>query len=264
MSGRVDGKTALVTGAGIGLGRAFADRLAAEGARVAVTDIDEAAARETAAAINEGNPGAAIAIRHDVTDAGQWQAALAATHTAFGGLHILVNNAGISAGGDIESTDYETFKKLQTVDLDSVFLGCQAAIPLMRDSGGGSIINISSVVGIMGNPHTVSYGTAKAGVRYLTKSVALDCARKGYKIRCNSVHPTFAKTPLLQRFADAKGSSLEEAHETLASLIPLGEILEPEDVANVVLFLASDESRMMTGSELVIDGGLSAGYVPPV
>ena len=133
----------------------------------------------------------------------------------------------------------------------------------MRDSGGGSIINISSTVGILGNPLTLGYGTAKAAVCSMTKSIALHCARHKYNIRCNSVHPTFIKTPLLQRFTDAVGNE-EEAYQTLADLVPLGEILETEDVTYGIVYLASDESRMMTGSEFVIDGGLTCGYMPPI
>jgi len=176
---------------------------------------------------------------------------------------VLVNNAGISIGGDIESTDFAEWKKLQEIDVDSVFWGCKLALPYMRDSGGGSIINISSTVGILGNPLTLGYGTAKAAVRSMTKSIALHCARHKYNIRCNSVHPTFIKTPLLDRFTEAVGDE-EEAYKTLAELIPLGEILEPRDATYGIIYLASDESRLMTGSEFVIDGGLTCGYMPPV
>ncbi len=260
MAGRVDKKIALVTGAGSGLGRATALLLAREGASVMVTDVNQETARETAAEIEGERSGAALALGHDVTDEAAWQAAMAETEARFGGLHILVNNAGVSVGGDIEKTDLATFRRIQEVDLNSVFLGCQKAIPLLRATGGGSIINISSTVGIMGNPHTVSYGTAKAGVRHLTKSVALHCARKGYHIRCNSVHPTFIRTPLLDRFTEAFGDK-EKALESLAATIPLGRIAEPEDVTYGILYLASDESKMVTGTELVIDGGLCAGYI---
>ncbi len=262
MAGRVDEKIALVTGAGSGLGKATAELLADEGATVMVTDLDPATASETAAGIEGDHPGRAFALGHDVTSEEDWQAAMAATEDRFGALHILVNNAGISVGGNIEGTDIETFRRLQDVDLNSVFLGCQKAIPLLRAAGGGSIVNISSTVGIMGNPHTVSYGTAKAGVRHLTKSVALHCARKGYEIRCNSVHPTFVRTPLLDRFTEAFGDR-EKALESLAKTIPMGRIAEVDDVTYGILYLASDESKLVTGTELVIDGGLCAGYIPP-
>ena len=264
MSGRVAAKIALVTGAGSGIGRAAALHLAGEGARVAATDLDAATAAETAAMINDERPGAAISAGHDVTVEADWRAAVAACAGAFGGLNVLVNNAGISVGGDIESTDLATFKHLQSTDLDSVFLGCKLALDAMKASGPGSIINISSIVGIMGNPLTLAYGTAKAGVRYLSKSVALHCARQGYEVRCNSIHPTFVKTPLLKRFAEASGGDEQKAFDTLASLVPMKRILEAGDVTYAIVYLASDEAKMITGAELVIDGGLSAGYMPPI
>ena len=264
MAGRVEGKTALITGGGSGLGRASATHLAREGANVVVSDLDGDTAQETANAINNERQGAAVSCRHDATSEDDWNLALKLCHEHFGALHILLNNAGISIGGDIESTDFDTWKKLQEVDVDSVFWGCKLALPYLRDAGGGSIINISSTVGIMGNPLTLGYGTAKAAVRSMTKSIALHCAREKYNIRCNSLHPTFIKTPLLKRFADAVGGDEEKAYDTLRSLIPLGDILDPIDVTHAVIYLASDESRMMTGSEFVIDGGLTCGYMPPI
>jgi len=171
MTGRLEGKTALVTGAGSGLGRATALHLAREGARVAATDLDPATAAETAGLINAEFPGAAISAEHDATNEDHWMTALDAINAAFGGLDILVNNAGISIGGDIESTEFAEWKKLQEIDVDSVFLGCKLALPLLKKNGGGSIINISSTVAIYGNPLTLAYGTAKAAVRHMTKSV---------------------------------------------------------------------------------------------
>ena len=175
--GRVDGKVALVTGGGSGLGRAISELLAREGARVAVTDIDEAAARETAGSINGSTPGAAIALNHDVTEAAAWSAALEATVAEFGGLHILVNNAGIAEGGSIEDTDLETWRRVHAIDLDGVFLGCKLALPHIHASGGGSIVNISSIAGIVAGHNMAAYNSAKAAVRHLTKSVALHCAK---------------------------------------------------------------------------------------
>ena len=264
MSGRVDGKIALITGAGSGLGRASALHLAREGANVLATDLNQETAAETARMSNGERQGAAISAAHDATNEDHWKAALELVKDHFGGLNVLLNNAGISIGGDIESTDFKTWKKLQEIDVDSVFWGCKLAIPYLRDSGGGSIINISSTVGILGNPLTLAYGTAKAAVRSMTKSIALHCAKEKYNIRCNSVHPTFIKTPLLQRFTDAVGGDQEKAYATLAELVPLGDILETEDVTYGIIYLASDESRMMTGAEFVIDGGLTCGYLPPV
>ncbi|MGY9003547.1 MAG: SDR family oxidoreductase [Rhodospirillales bacterium] len=261
--GRVAGKIALVTGAGSGLGRASAIHLAREGATVIASDLDSETAAETAMQINSERQGAAISAKHDATNEEDWKTVLETTQSKFRGLDVLLNNAGISIGGDIESTEFSEWKKLQEIDVDSVFWGCKLALPYMRDSGGGSIINISSTVGILGNPLTFGYGAAKAAVRSMSKSIALHCARHKYNIRCNSVHPTFIKTPLLSRFADAVGNE-EEAYQTLANLIPLGEILNTEDVTYGIIYLASDESRMMTGSEFVIDGGLTCGYMPPI
>ena len=261
--GRVEGKVALITGAGSGLGRASAIHLAEEGAYVIATDLNEVTATETANLINEIDPATAISAKHDATSQKDWKKVLKLAQLTFGGLNILVNNAGISIGGDIESTEFTDWKKLQEVDVDSVFWGCKLAIPHMKDSGVGSIINISSTVGILGNPLTLGYGSAKAAVCSMSKSIALHCARHKYNIRCNSIHPTFIKTPLLNRFIETVGSE-KETYKTLAGLIPLGEILETRDVTYGIIYLASDEARMITGSELVIDGGLTCGYMPPI
>ncbi len=254
--GRVDGKVALVTGGGSGLGRAISEMLAREGARVAVTDIDEAAAQDIASSINAETPGAAIALAHDVTEAAAWSAALERTVAEFGGLHILVNNAGIAEGGSIEDTDFETWRRVHAVDLDGVFLGCKLALPHIHASGGGSIVNISSIAGIVAGHNMAAYNSAKAAVRHLTKSVALHCAKQGYGIRCNSVHPAFVRTPILDPLVERFG--VEEAYAKLGRQIPLGRIGEPEEIAYGVLYLASDESSFMTGAELVLDGGISA------
>ena len=254
--GRLDGKIALVTGAGSGLGYAISVLLAREGAHVAVTDIDPDAAAATAQAINAARPGAAMAARHDVTDEADWQAVLAKSVAKFGGLNILVNNAGISAGSNVEDTDFETWKRVHAVDLDGVFLGCKHAIRHIHAAGGGAIVNISSISGIIAGHNTASYSSAKAGVRLLSKSVALHCAKRGYDIRCNSVHPAYIKTPILDPLVRRLGA--EEAYAKLGRQIPLGRIGEPDDVAYGVLYLASDESRFVTGIELIIDGGISA------
>ena len=263
MVGRLNGKVALVTGAGSGLGRASAIHLAQEGAKVLATDIDRDSALKTSQMINSEFKGSSLSGIHDVTSEEDWCEILKNVTVKFGSLNILVNNAGISIGGDIESTNYEDWKKLQKIDVDSVFLGCKLAIPLLKKSGGGSIINISSTVGIMGNPLTLGYGAAKAAVCSMSKSIALHCARHKYNIRCNSVHPTFIDTPLLDRFSEGAGGK-EEALQTLSRLIPLGRILETKDVTHGIVYLASDESSMMTGSEFVIDGGLTCGYMPPI
>ncbi len=254
--GRVAGKIALVTGGGSGLGRAISELLAREGARVAVTDIDEAAAQDIASSINGSTPRAAIALAHDVTEAAAWSAALERTLAEFGGLHILVNNAGIAEGGSIEDTDLDTWRRVHAVDLDGVFLGCKLALPHMQASSGGSIVNISSIAGIVAGHNMAAYNSAKSAVRHLTKSVALHCAKQGYGIRCNSVHPAFVRTPILDPLVERFGE--EEAYAKLGRQTPLGRIGEPAEVAYGVLYLASDESSFMTGAELVLDGGLSA------
>jgi NAD(P)-dependent dehydrogenase (short-subunit alcohol dehydrogenase family) len=263
MVGRLKGKVGLVTGAGSGLGRAAAIHMAQEGAKVLATDIDHDSALETSQMINSEFKGACLSKIHDVTKEEDWCEVLKDVIIKFGSLNVLVNNAGISIGGDIESTNYADWKKLQEIDVDSVFLGCKLAIPLLKNSEGSSIINISSTVGIMGNPLTLGYGAAKAAVCSMSKSIALHCARHKYNIRCNSVHPTFIDTPLLDRFSEDAGGK-KEALQTLSGLIPLGRILETKDVTHGIIYLASDESSMMTGSEFVIDGGLTSGYMPPI
>lgn len=250
--GRVAGKVALVTGAASGLGSAIALKLAGQGARLVVSDIDQAGVQEIASEIG----GDAIALAHDVTDAGQWRSVLDRVEADCGVLDILVNNAGIGTAGNIEETTLEDWRRVHAVDLDSVFLGCKLALPLMRRSGAGSIINISSIAGIVADRNMAAYNSAKAAVRHLTKSVALHCARSGEGVRCNSLHPAFIDTPILDDIAPDM-----PRHELLAKLgrqIPLGHVGQPDDVANAVLFLASDESTFITGSEIKIDGGISA------
>lgn len=255
-SGRVAGKVALVTGAASGLGRAIALMLAREGARLVVSDINLPGVQAVAAEIGAGDAVAPIAVAHDVTDAGQWQSVLDQIEADCGVLDILVNNAGIGTLGNVEETTFEDWRRVHSVDLDSVFLGCKLALPLMRASGAGSIINISSIAGIVADRNMAGYNSAKAAVMHLTKSVALHCARSGEGVRCNSVHPAFIDTPILDPMA--KDMPRDELLAKLGRQIPLGHVGRPEDVANVVLFLASDESTFITGTEIRIDGGLSA------
>lgn len=254
--GRVAGKNALVTGAAQGLGAAIAAMLARHGARVAVTDINHAGAQDVAAAINaECGAGTASAHALDVTDEAAWSAAVTEAATAMDGLSVLVNNAGVAPLGTVESTPTEEWHRTLAINLDSVFFGMRAALPVMRDNAPGSIVNISSIAGLIASPVFASYNTSKAGVWMLTKSTALHCAREGIDVRCNSVHPTFVRTPLL----DAIGAGTPQEREArLARQIPLGRIAEPDDVAYAVLYLASDESRMVTGAEFKLDGGISA------
>lgn len=255
--GRVTGKKAVVTGGAQGLGEAISHMLAREGAKVTVTDINGAGAEETAAAINaEFGDGTAFAYQHDVTDEARWQEVLQAGHEAMGGLNVLVNNAGIGTIGSVETETYEAFRKVQAVDVDSIFLGCKYAMPLMRDHGLGSIVNISSIAGIIASHNYVSYNAAKAAVRHMSKSIALHGAKTGGKIRCNSVHPTFINTPILDGVKEMFGE--EEGLAKLARQVPLGKVGDPDDIAYAVLYLASDESKFVTGAELKVDGGISA------
>lgn len=255
--GRVSGKMAFITGGAQGLGEATARMLAKEGAKVTVTDINGAGAESVAASINtEFGAGTAFAFQHDVTDGARWQEVLQAAHDAMGGLNVLVNNAGIGSLGSVEDESYEMFRKVQEVDVDSIFLGCKYAIPLMRAHGLGSIINISSIAGIIASGNYVAYNTAKAAVRHLSKSIALHCAKTGGQIRCNSVHPVFINTPILDRTKEMFGE--QKALEKLGRQIPLGKVGEPDDIAYAVLYLASDESKLVTGAELKVDGGISA------
>ena len=255
--GRVDGKMALVTGGAQGLGEATAKMLAREGAKVTISDINGAGAEAVATEINATHgEGTAFAFQHDVTDGARWQEVLQAAHDAMGGLNVLINNAGIGSMASVEDESYETFRKVQAVDVDSIFLGCKYAIPLMRAHGMGSIVNISSIAGIVASGNYISYNTAKAAVRHMSKSIALHCAKTGGQIRCNSVHPVFINTPILDGVKQMFGE--EEGLAKLARQIPLGRVGEPDDIAYAVLYLASDESKLVTGIELKVDGGISA------
>ncbi|MCK9541438.1 MAG: SDR family oxidoreductase [Novosphingobium sp.] len=256
MTGRVQGKKALVTGAAQGLGAAIAAMLAREGATVVLADINRDGADAAAAAINETlGEGRASALTLDVSDAGAWSAAIDEAARAMGGLSVLVNNAGIAPVGNVESIDPAVWDRTMAINVDSVFHGCRAALPVMRECGPGSIVNISSIAGLIASHAFVAYNASKAAVWMLTKSIALHCAREGYDIRCNSVHPTFVRTPLLRELA--RGTD-EEREAKLARQVPIGRIAEPDDVAFAVLYLASDESRMMTAAEIKLDGGISA------
>lgn len=256
MVSRVIGKIALVTGAAQGIGAATASMLADEGALVLLTDINADGATEQARLINQRHPEHAIAQRHDVTSPDDWHDAVRLAEQRFGGLNILVNNAGIGALASVEDETLENWRHVHAVDLDSVFLGCKLALPLMRASGGGSIINVSSISGVIAGHNLAAYNSAKAAVRHLSKSVALHCARQRNNVRCNSVHPVFIDTPILDGMA--RGVDRDAALTKLARQIPLGRVGQTTDVAYAVLFLASDESSFITGSEIRIDGGISA------
>ncbi len=254
--GRVDNKIALVTGAAQGLGAETAKILAEEGASVVLTDINADGVRQAAEEINAAGSNIAIAFEQDVSSESGWQQTIEATRDRFGRLDILVNNAGIGSICSVEDETLENWRHVHAVDLDSVFLGCKYGIPLMADSGGGSIVNVSSISGIIAGHNLAAYNSAKAAVRHLSKSVALHCAHERYNIRCNSVHPVFIDTPILDGLV--RGSDRKAALEKLGRQIPLGRVGQPEDVAYAVLYLASDESQFVTGSEIRIDGGISA------
>ena len=259
MTGRCAGKLALITGAAQGLGRAHATRLAEEGARVLCTDINGDGAAETASLINNAfGDGTAFSIRHDVTDPAAWEAAVDAAREQLGGLNVLVNNAGMGVAGNIETCDFADWQRCFSVNVDSIFHGCQKALPLMREHAPGSIVNISSIAGLIASDTMPAYNSSKAAVWMLTKSIALHCAKKNMQIRCNSVHPTFVDTPILD--GTARNHNLDKGvlMDKLARQIPLKFVGEPNDIANAVVYLASDESRFMTGAEMKLDGGISA------
>ncbi len=250
--GRIDGKVALITGGASGLGKATAELFVAEGGRVVIADINAAAGQSLAESLGDD----AAFVHLDVTDEASWIAAVSAVKEAFGNLHILVQSAGIALTASVVDTSLEDWRRVHAIDLDGVFLGCKHAIPVIADSGGGSIVNISSIAGVIAGHNMAAYNSAKAGVRHLSKSVALHCARKGLNIRCNSVHPTFIDTPILDEHRDRFGA--DEALSKLGRQIPMGRVGKPLEVAYGILYLASDESSYTTGSELFVDGGIAA------
>jgi len=257
--GRVEGKAALITGAAGGLGAAMAWMLAREGAKVALTDVNLDGVQLLAEAINGEVPGAAFAYAQDVTDEADWISVIERAVADMGGLSILINNAGI--GGAFvwsEQDTLENWRKVQSVNIESIMLGCKHAMPHLRESGAGSIVNISSVAGLAAAPGMGAYNATKAAVWMYSKTIALEAAKADWNVRCNSVHPVFIKTPILDPFIAMAGGDEGKAHERLARGIPLKRIGEPDDVAYCVLYLASDESKFVTGSEFKIDGGMLA------
>ena len=253
---RVEGKIALVTGAASGIGRAIAVMLAKEGAEVIVADFNEEAGREAVNEITSAG-GRAFFQMLDVTDESEWARASAAVLERCGRLDVLVNNAGVTERGNTEDITLSDWKAVIDVNLNGVFLGTQAAIKVMKDAGGGSIINISSIEGMIGDADLSAYTASKGGVRSYTKSSALLCAREGYKIRINAINPGVIRTALLDAHL-ANFEDPEPEYKRLASKHPIGFLGSSEDVAYGVLYLASDESKFVTGAELVIDGGYTA------
>jgi len=263
--GRVEGKVAVVTGGGTGIGRAAAMRLAEEGAIVTVAEMDEETGREVTAEIG----GQSIFVQHDVREEEKWQNLFDAVAQNHGRPDILVNNAGILAtenNQELALTDMEQWRAVQQVNVEGVFLGCKFGIQAMSTGGGrakggdggGAIINMSSIAGLIATPHLAAYGASKGAVRQLTKSVAIDCARKGLGIRCNSVHPGVIVTNMGNQVMSLGGGDVEANWKARLDLVPMGEPGQAVDVANCILFLASDEARHVTGAELVVDGGMTS------
>jgi NAD(P)-dependent dehydrogenase (short-subunit alcohol dehydrogenase family) len=249
-------KVALVTGGASGLGKAIAIRLAAEGAKVFITDVQVELGRQ--AASEEGLD----FLEQDVGDEKQWAEIVQTVGQRAARLDILVNNAGIvgPSDADPEHTQFSDWRKVLSVNLDGVFLGCRAAIPAMRKAGGGAIVNISSITSEMPTSNIAAYGASKAAVRQLTKSVADYCARQKLNVRCNSVHPGFVQTPAMDasyaEMAEKSGLSVDQIVEAGRARIPLGDYTLAEDIAAAVAFLASDDARHVTGAKLLVDGGI--------
>jgi NAD(P)-dependent dehydrogenase (short-subunit alcohol dehydrogenase family) len=256
-NGRLAGKKAFVTGAAQGLGAAMARKFASEGAKVSLADINVEGAKTVAAEINKAHgEGTAFAFPLDVTKEEQWTYALEEADGAMGGISVLVNNAGISLGGNLEQCSLDDFRKVMAVNVDSVFLGAKHALKYLRQNQPGSIINISSIAGLIANHNGPAYNASKAAVWLLSKNIALYCAKQKLDVRSNTIHPTFIDTPILDPIRQAFGK--EEGEAKLGRQIPLGHIGETDDIANAALYLASDESKFMTGAELKLDGGISA------
>ena len=248
---RLENKVALISGGARGMGAAEARMFAREGARVVIGDVLEADGRQVEAEINEAG-GECVFVHLDVTQESEWQQAVETAVTRFGKLDVLVNNAGIyPSEGKVEDTGEELWDRIMEINAKGVFLGTKHAIPEMRKAGGGSIINISSTAGLIGSSQDAAYTASKGAVRIFTKSTAIQYAKEG--IRANSVHPGSIETPMVR----ARMTILEQQRRAEA-LTPLGRSAHPDEVAYGVLFLASDESSFMTGSELVIDGGYTA------
>lgn len=257
---RLENKIALVTGAAKGIGRAIAELFAAEGATVLLSDIDDKQGK----AVRDGIGGSAQYRHLDVAKEADWESAYSAIGAQFGRLDILVNNAGITGfvetdgPFDPENFNLNSWRKIHKINVEGVALGCRIAIKLMKGSPSGSIVNLSSRSGNVGIPGAAAYASSKAAVRNHTKSVALYCAQQNYGIRCNSIHPGAILTPLWDSIL-GQGADRDQAIDKVTMGIPLGTMGEPMDVAYAALYLASDESKYVTGTELIVDGGILAG-----
>ncbi len=254
---RVKDKVCIVTGAASGMGRADAKMLAAEGAKVVLTDLNEKDGQAAAAEIGDN----ALFIKHDVSSEADWEKVVATAVSHFGGLDVLVNNAGMMTMGSVVDCTLEDYRKVNAVNSDGVFLGCKHAIPAMEATGrGGSIINMSSVAALHGMSFIAAYSASKGAVAALTKSVALYCREKRNGIRCNSIHPDGVKTPMVFKVATGADSATREEIESLST--EANPMCEPEDIAALVVYLASDESKFVNAAEMLIDNAATA--TPPV
>jgi NAD(P)-dependent dehydrogenase (short-subunit alcohol dehydrogenase family) len=253
------GKSAIITGAASGIGRACAERLASLGAAVLVADLQDQKGEEVAHGIRAAG-GKATFVHHDVTQEAAWISTVSIAKSQLGGLHILVNNAGIGISAPLTEMSFEIWRLQMGVNLDGMFLGMKHAIPVIHQSGGGSIVNISSAAAMKPYPAMSAYCASKAGVRHLTKVAALECAHSKTGVRVNSVHPGIIQTPAwdhLGAMAGGAPGSVANLDAMAQATVPLGYKGVPSDIVNTVMFLVSDESRYMTGAELVVDGGMS-------
>jgi 3(or 17)beta-hydroxysteroid dehydrogenase len=250
----LEGKVAIVTGAASGIGAETARRLCAEGARVLLSDVDEAGLEAVAAEIGS----AAEPLPHDVCDEDRWREVVAHAVERHGRLDVLVNNAGIAEQATIEETSLALWRRILAVNAEGVFLGCKHAIPAMRASGGGSIVNVSSLAALRGTAVYAAYSASKGAVASLTRVVAVHCLERGDAIRCNSIHPGGVNTPMVHALVK-RGTGLDVASMDPAAVRESLGMGDPADIANLILFLASDESAYVNGAELCIDGGATAG-----
>jgi len=250
---RLENKVVLISGGASGIGAETARLVVREGGKAVLADRDEAKGRALAAELGS----AAHFVPLDVTQEPGWQAAVAAAVATFGGLHGLLNAAGVGVRNTIEDCTLEEYRRINDINSLGTFLGCKSAIAAMKTSGGGSIVNISSVLGLRGAAHAMAYSASKGAVRTLTKNVALHCAQMKYNIRCNSVHPGYIDTPMIAPRLEQNVANMT-GRQFLEDLHPMGRLGRPEEVANMILFLLSDESTFSTGSEFVCDGGLTA------
>ena len=257
---RLDGKVAIVTGAAKGLGEADARLFAREGAKVVLTDVDVENGERVTHEIGD----AARFVKQDVRYEDQWETLIKQTVTDFGGLHVLVNNAGVVEAGTIEDQTAEEFRFVMAVSADGTFFGCKHAVPAIKNAGGGSIINMASIASVQGAPLVAAYSAAKGAVESLTRTVALHCALNKYNIRCNSVHPSSILTPMVMGIGEKIINRGLLTPEAMAASADNNKIGEPDDIANTVLFLATEESKFINGAQIRVDNGISVleGAIP--